>query len=130
MALNGISWTAWLSSPPVVCAAIVLGAFLIGELLVFLLSPPPGTKKRTSLAAVPGGVRTSALVSVGAASQADPTDGYPAPALSPTDRAALRRLKQRVVDGDVAEGPTESQRFKFARWQVSRGRYSEWDVPD
>lgn len=131
MALNATNWTVWLTQPPVICALVLLAAYWIGELMVFLLSPPTGQAGAGAAHRSPQPAPDRKLVAVGGASdgwatQANAVPALPAPILSPTDKTALRRLRERVQAGEVAEGPTSTQRFKFARWLVQHGRFSEW----
>lgn len=125
MALNATNWTVWLTQPPVICALILLAAYWIGELMVFLLSPPPG--QRASKPAPDRALVTAGGRQEPSASFSHTPPALPAPTLSPTDRAALRRLRERIRAGEVADGPTPVQRSKFARWLVKHGRFSEWD---
>jgi hypothetical protein len=43
---------------------------------------------------------------------------------SMTDVVALTALRQRVLAGDVSEGPTRPERLAFAHWLVEHGRLS------
>jgi hypothetical protein len=42
--------------------------------------------------------------------------------LSATDVVALAALRQRIRTGQVAEGPTGSERLGFARWLIEHGK--------
>ena len=82
-----------------------------------LATPDPGPAVPV---AVPVGVATAEQ-----AAQAEARGGLFDSGLSATDVVALGALRQRIERGDVAEGPTSTERLAFARWLVQHGKLSD-----
>jgi hypothetical protein len=148
-ALYGGDWpaaTTALARQVSTISLILIGAVLL--ILVLMALAGPRSKRRAApvepaAQPAPGGAYSLAAPAVSpfgpvqevALSLAPTTSSGPvalqagrpetsAAPLSPTDLIALAALRTRVQNGQVAEGPTASQRLAFARWLAEHGRIS------
>jgi hypothetical protein len=129
--------TAWLPRLALLAGIGLLGALVLALLLTMLFQPgepPSGASVADGPTAArgqddsaspvrPSGRAEAVPVAAGArASAARTGDPLHGAGFSPTDVIALRALRQRVLAGDVADGPTQGERLAFARWLVQHGR--------
>jgi hypothetical protein len=133
-------WAAVTASLPGL--ALLAGIGLLGALALALLltmlfrpgEPPSGApaadepavagSRDDSVRRVQSSSRAEAVPVVAGARAATARVGDPLHGVgfSPIDVIALRALRQRVLAGDVADGPTRGERLAFARWLVEHGR--------
>ena len=133
--LSSGDWTPFVSSLPRVGLLAGLG-MLVALALVFPLTalfPPAeywvteGERRPETGPATPRRMDGDppAPVAVVAGAGATPLGGValvPSATLSPTDLIALAALRRRVRAGEVADGPTGTERLAFTRWLVEHGR--------
>ena len=133
--LSSGEWTPFVSSLPRVGLLAGLG-MLVALALVSLRpasSPPAGCPVAGGDGRPEPGPATPrpmdgdppAPVAVAAGATTAPLGGValvPSATLSPTDLIALAALRRRVRAGEVADGPTGTERLAFTRWLVEHGR--------